>query len=141
MENLFYLTIGDWAGDGHEKNEPYLVRSNKSVGQVREAHFRIKDATGIDIETICSGYGEDTIDQDLVDKIEALGFKLENSSGIGKEVVDVDEMARLWVFLLQKADPELELTFVKQPDYPDLHFYGYDDKGRHIGPVGYGLFQ
>ena len=141
MENLFYLTIGDWAGDGHEKNEPYLVRSNKSVGQVREAHFRIKDATGIDIESVCSGYEEDTISPELVDQIEKLGFELENSSGICKELVDVDEMARLWVFLFRKADPELEIAFVEQPNYPALHFSGCDEKGRHIKSIGYGLFQ
>ena len=99
------------------------------------------DVTGIDIETICSGYEEDTITPELVDQIEKLGFTLENSSGICKEVIDVAEMARLWVFLLKKADPELELSFVEQPRYPNLHFYGFDEKGRHISPVGYGLFQ
>ena len=50
------------------------------------------------------------------------------------------EMARLWIFLLQKADPSLKLE-IKDDDIPNLQFCGADDKGRHIGKVGYGLFS
>lgn len=141
MENLFYLTIGDWSGDGHSQREHFLVRANKSLEQVREAHFLIPEKTGVDIESICSGFEEDTISEELVDKIEDLGFTLENSAGICKEMIEVDEMAHLWTFLLQEADPELEIEFVEQQPHPTLHFHGYDEKGRHIGAVGYGLFQ
>lgn len=57
----FKMTIGDWSDDGHGRYEDFVVRSNVPVEQVREAYFRIKDVTGIDIESICSNYGEDEI--------------------------------------------------------------------------------
>ena len=44
----FRLTIGDWSGDGHGRSEDFLVISNVPVERVREAHYKIRDATGID---------------------------------------------------------------------------------------------
>lgn len=136
----FYITIGDWSCDGHGRSEDFMVSSNMPVEAVREAHYKIKGATGIDIESICSEYEEDEIDEETVVTLKNMGFKFENSSGMGDGIVNVPEMARLWIFLLQKADPTLELKIV-ECDTPRLQFYGFDEKGRHIGGVGYGLFH
>lgn len=136
----FIMTIGDWSGDGHEKSEDFTIESNLPVECVREAHFQIEEATGIKIEDICSAYGEDEILPDIVDRLKGLGFHFDNSTGMGDGIVGVREMARLWIFLLMKADPKLELRLVED-SLPHLHFYGYDEQKRHIGSVGYGLFQ
>lgn len=136
----FRLTIGDWSRDGHGRSEDFLVISNAPVESVREAHYKIKDATGIDIESICSEYEEDEIDGETVEVLKRMGFQFENSSGMGDGIVNVPEMARLWVFLLQKADPTLELSMVED-EIPTLQFYGFDSLGRHIRGVGYGLFH
>ena len=111
----FYMPIGDWSGDGHGAVENFLVSSNKPVAEIREAHYKISEATGIDIEKICNLYEEDCIQPAAQD------------------------MASLWVFLLMKADPSLKLEIIPQ-EYATLPFCGCDDKGRHIGGVGYGLF-
>ncbi len=38
-----------------------------------------------------------------------------------------------------KADPELRLR--PAPDnFQSIHFYGFNEQGRHIGAVGYGLY-
>lgn len=136
----FKMTIGDWSDDGHGRYEDFVVRSNVPVEQVREAHFRIKDVTGIDIESICSNYGEDEIGQDTVEQLQELGFEFENATGMGPGVTNPEEMARLWVFLLQKADPSLDLALVLT-EIPMLHFHGFDNKKRHISSIGYGLFH
>jgi len=136
----FYMTIGDWCGDGHEKSDDFLIESNLPIESVREAHFQIEKATGINIEDICSCYEEDEIDPEIIQELKKLGFHFDNSSGMGDEVTNSEEMARLWVFLLMKADPELKLEFVEET-IPSLHFYGYDSQNRHIGSVGYGLFR
>lgn len=52
----FRLTIGDWSGDGHGKSEDFVISSNAPVEKVREAHYKIEDTTGVDIENI---YSED----------------------------------------------------------------------------------
>lgn len=136
MGTRFYMTIGDWSGDGHEKTEDFLVESNKDIQDVREAHFRIRETTGIDIEKICSHYGEQTIPESTAEKLERLGLTLKNG---GRIIDSPEEMANLWIFLLQKADPELTLRLIPEQTYPMLHFYGVDEKGRSIGAVGYGL--
>ena len=136
----FYLTIGDWSGDGHGRSKDFLIESNVPAETVREVHYKIKDATGVDIESVCSGYEEDEIDGETVAALKAMGFNFENSTGMGDGIVSVSEMARLWLFLLKKADPMLELR-VCDDDIPRLQFYGLDENGRHIGDVGYGLFS
>lgn len=134
MDYKFRMSIGDWSDDGHGKHEDYIIKSNKPVKDVREAHFRIKEVTGIDIDHLCRDYEDSHIPSDVEDKLLAMGFGFEDEG-----CTYPDEFASLWVFLLQKADPGLELKIVND-DIPTLHFYGFDEKRRHIGHVGYGLF-
>lgn len=136
----FYMTIGDWSGDGHGLNRSFLILSNAPVEIVREAHYRIKDVTGVDIEDICSEYEDDVIDAENVQQLQKIGFPFDDIAADGTVCMNAREMARLWLFLLQKANPELRLNFGKREEIPTLHFYGYDEKDRHINFVGYGLF-
>ena len=136
----FRLIIGDWSEGGHGRSKDFIVSSNLPVEIAREAHYKIKDTTGVDIENICSEYEEDEIDEETVDILKDMGFQFENSSGMGDGIVNVSEMARLWIFLLQKADPSLKLEIVDD-DIPNFQFFGVDEKRRHIGSVGYGLFS
>lgn len=134
------LTIGDWSDDGHGRTADFIVNSNLPVEEVREAHFKIQETTGVDIESICSEYEEDEIDEESVEILKDMGFQFSNSTGMGDGITSPAEMARLWVFLLQKAEPNLKLE-IQNDDIPNLHFYGLDEKGRHISSVGYGLFS
>ena len=136
----FCLSIGDWSGDGHGIHKDFIVLSNMPVEVVREAHYKIENETGIRIEEICSEYEEDEIGAEDVRILKELGFEFENSTGMGEGVVNPTEMARLWLFLLQKVNPMLKLEIV-QNDAPSFHFFGFDAHGRHIGFVGYGLFS
>ena len=136
----FYMTIGDWSGDGHNQSEDFLIESNYPVERVREAHFQMENATGINIEEMCSEFEEDEIDLETVRKLKRRGFHFENRSGMGDGIISVPEMARLWVFLLMKTDKDLKLEIIDD-NTPTLHFFGYDEQNRHIGDVGYGLFH
>lgn len=130
------LTIGDWSGDGHERCDEYRYFSNKPIEQVREAHFKIKDATGIDLDNVCNQYGNDTLDKETAGKLRELGYELDESMD---GCISADDMADIWVFLLMTADPELRLE--PAPDeFKPIHFYGFDEQGRHIESVGYGLY-
>lgn len=132
------MTIGDWSGDGHEKAEDYRFWCNKPIEAVREAHFRIKEVTGIDIEHICTGRDGDTVDDATMEKLKGIGFKPDKVLN-ADNLIGIDDMALIWKLLLQKADPELVFVMAKDPFEP-IHFYGPDEKGRRIGSVGYGLF-
>lgn len=150
----FQLPIGDWSGDGHNECKYYHVSSSKPVDEVREAHYKIEEVTGIDIESVVGVYDEPWIEADIVDKLIDIGFYnymsgVEDYSYIEEHVgslsegevdyeVDTEIMAHLWIFLLSKVDSDLELQFEKPVEM--LPFYGFDEKRRHIGQVGYGLF-
>lgn len=130
----FRMSIGDWSDDGHGKHEDFIIESNHPVDVVREAHFRIKEVTGIDIEDFCCDYEDSSVPKEIENKLKDMGFEFEYAG-----TTYAKEMALLWMFLLQKANPELELKIIND-DIPNLHFYGCDKKRRHISFVGYGLF-
>lgn len=136
----FRMSIGDWSDDGHGKHEDFIVESNVPVQTVREVHFSMKDKLGFSIENICSDYEGSMIDSETTKAIMELGYEFEDIDDDDGEVyMYPEEMARLWIFLLQKVDANLELKIIKD-EIPTLHFYGFDNKKRHIGYVGYGLF-
>jgi hypothetical protein len=133
------MSIGDWSDDGHGKYKDFIVQSNMPVEVVREAHFAMNDVTGINIENICNEYEETLVSAETTKIIRDLGFEFDYVDN-GEADVYPEEMAQLWLFLLQKVNPELKLEIIKD-EIPDFHFYGFDAKNRHIGQVGYGLFS
>lgn len=134
----FCMPIGDWSSDGHGAVENFLVSSNKPVAEVREAHYKIPEVTGINIEEICNMYEEDCIQPAVMSKLWDLGWEIKY--GIpDANMPAAQDMANLWAFLLMKADPALKLQIVDE-ESSMLPFYGYDNKGRHISGIGYGLF-
>jgi hypothetical protein len=139
----FNLPIGDWSDDGHGKCDFVFVESNKPVEEVREVHFKIKEVTGIDIHNIANEYDESVIDEDDP-VIEYLKSKEELRRNVeeynGRYYATVDFMSDLWIMLLQDTDPTLKLKKVVAEKIPMLSFFGYDEKKRHIGFVGYGTF-
>ena len=137
MKYIFMMVIGDWSCDGHEKSAAYSILSNKSIEQVRMAHFAIKEKLGFDIEAMCSSYGDDVPTTEQIDTLVSLGIDVPVHAAKG---INAEDMAHIWTALLQEADPELRLTFNDADEKPMLHFYGFDHNGNHIGSVGYGLF-
>jgi len=126
MHYKFSLPIGDWSGDGHNYCDFFPYKSNKPVTAIREAHFKIKDVTGIDIERICSDYRDSSIDEKTRSALLALNPACDViSEWIDFGVSSPRDMANLWAWLLQKADPDLVLISMED-DIPMLPFYGFD---------------
>lgn len=148
--HCFNMPIGDWSGDGHELCDWYLCTAKKPIQEVIGAHYHIAEMTGVNIEAICSACHEDVIDQKTVNALSELGFfqalpnNLEYEITDGTVMADPDFMAHLWVFLLNKTDPGLQIEIPEflwtNDDIPTLTFYGFDEQGRHIGGVGYGCY-
>ena len=136
----FRLSIGDWSGDGHCFHKNFTVASNMPVEFVREVHYKMKERTGIQIEGICSEYEDDKIESEMVQALSEMGFEFGDTIDTNDGAISPEEMARIWIFLLQKTEPTLRLEIVTD-DIPTLHFCGVDNHGRHIGLVGYGLFS
>lgn len=141
---LFNIRIGDWSADGHGMYETYTVSSNKPIEEVRAAHYRILEETGIDMGSMCEDYEDSSIDSTMIDKLKSLGVDVNKidlcfadykEDGVAYAVPYT--LFAIWVHLLNKVDSELKLEHVK---IESLDFYGFKD-GKHIPHVGYGLFS
>lgn len=153
MKYNFKFAIGDWSKDGHGKCDYFVVKSNKPVEEVRESHYKIKNVTGINIDELCSEYGDSAIHNDVYMKLIRLGFDFK-SEGFDVYLEEEEEeeeedleaycnslsYLKLWIFLLKQVDKSLEIEIIKN-DIPMFQFYGYDKERRHIGASGYGLFN
>lgn len=137
----FRLPIGDWSDDGHGKCKYFTITSDKPVEEVREAHFKIEEKTGIDVESICSKYRDSSITVEELDELVKFGVDIEEFDLPYKGMIGVstEGMCHIWVTLLNYVDPKLNLKV--EEELPMLPFYGFDKKKRHIGFVGYGCFH
>lgn len=150
-KNLFYLPIGDWSSDGHRECEKITIEANCTIEELREAHFKIKEVSGVNIEEIANEYECCWIETEVLLKLMDIGLdpqdytdvdvvKEEISKGEFSEVkyfTQPEYMGKLWIDLLNKVDETLEIKEVEDK-IKSISFYGFDEKGRHIGTVGYG---
>jgi len=140
---LIEFPIGDWSKDGHSKCDNYLIKSEKPVQDVREAHFRAPDALGFEIGTICGEYDERSLETEVVDKLREIGYDFES---FGKEIdedgnpdwLSSDQVVDIWTYLLNHIDPSLNLERLVGAT---VNFYGVDEQKRHLKVPGYGLFE
>lgn len=138
----FKIPIGDWSDDGHGRCDYFYATTDKTLQDVREAHFLIREKTGIDVEKICSEYLEYRISKDGINSLKDLGFDFENTENEEDEdgqPLSSEDCCKIWVFLLNRVDSGLNVKLT--PDVEMLVFYGYDEKGRHISCPGYGCFE
>ena len=138
MRHRISFVVGDWSGDGHQMNDSFTIESNKPVDDIREVHFSCIEKCGFDIGDICGDYEECSIDKEIADKIKSLGINIEDFP-YDMSYWGPDEIVNLWVAILNKIDPSLELMVVDDK-IPCMHFSGYDDKERHLNVPGYGCY-
>ena len=142
MSFKFKIAIGDWSGDGHGINEYFKIKSNKSVEEVREAYFKAIQILGKDYpKEICQEYEDDYVSEYDQEELEELGFVFTHyhENTLGLVYPTAKGMLELTLWFLKQGDPDLILK--QEEEVPTLHFYGFDDKERHIGFIGYGLFN
>lgn len=152
MKTKLYLPIGDWSKDGHGECEKYLVETDKTMDDVREAHFNIKEKLGIDIHKFANEYEQNYITNEQCLELVEVGLNINkylSNNYVELTVKDLEkpydyyieaeEIAALWIDLLNKVDYKLNLKLVGDENKIEmLAFYGFDEKKRHIGFVGYG---
>lgn len=150
-KNQFYLPIGDWSNDGHGVCEKVLIESTASLQEIRDAHFKMEEVTGINIHKIANDYEDNTISSDTCLELIELGLDINSLldggyEGLTKEnildeeeyYIDSEGMAKMWVDLLNKTDESLKIVMVAEDEVPMIPFYGFDEQKRHMGFVGYG---
>jgi len=138
----FQLPIGDWSGDGHRQCDWFTIQSNKPVEEVREAHYKAVKLP-LNIEEFQDDYEPPPVSKKEIQAIRDCGLNPDDYLDYYlPEKIRVKSpmaMAQLWIDLIMKADPSIELKLLPEPNM--LPLYGSDSQGRSIGFVGYGLFE
>mgnify|MGYP000709303510 CR=1 FL=1 len=148
------LPIGDWSGDGHSQHTDYLIESNKPVEEVRELYFKACEKLGFTLDgnhelAPCAEYGDNRFPEETLDAL------LEFGVNINKELVaslkeqyedeagyiETEDFCDIVLELIKTQDETLSLKRITEERYPMFQFYGRDNKSRHIGYFGYGLFS
>lgn len=129
----FRIPIGDWSGDGHSQCEWYDATAAIPLDEVRDAYFaakKKKHLEGISPEDFCSEYEDSEVPEDVREQAKAAGYEM-------PEDFHVEEMANYVVWFINQGNPKADVRLEETPE--TLTFYGYDDKNRHIGFIGYGF--
>lgn len=137
--SMFRVAIGDWSGDGHGKNKYFKCSSALPIAEVREAYFAAKAKLPKTVwpEKVCCEYEDSVVSEDVQATVVSLG---------GPEMVEFGDgyvrfMLDLTIWFINHGNPAADVK-VEDEDVKDtLHFYGSDDKGRHISFIGYGMFH
>lgn len=149
----FRIRIGDWSGDGHGMQEPHIVESNKdSIEEIREAYFaaREKLPNCLCPENFMCDFEDGSLPRETYEEARARGYDLlkdrDPSAWVDEaEMLEypdfgAEEMAEYVLWFIKQGDPSIELKLASD-SVQDLSFYGSDEKGRHIGFIGYGLLR
>ena len=131
----FRIPIGDWSDDGHGKCDWVDATAAKPVEGVREAYFAAKKNLPEECcpENFCNEYECPKMSPESRKALKAAGCK------VPKEI-DSDAMAAIVAWFINQGDPKVDVKLNGKP--PEmLPFYGSDNKKRHIGFMGYGLFS
>lgn len=119
MTNYIIFPIGDWSCDGHNSYADFLVRSEKSLEEVREAHFKENEFIG----SLCKEYEDNKIEvQSLYyffikyvceDDSKAIITKLVDS---GISVTNDDESENVKLSLNFDDDDNPQSLIIDSPD-------------------------
>lgn len=140
------LPIGDWSDDGHGKCDWFLIGSNLPVEEVREAYFKACDTLGEDLsDFLCSEYEDYEIPEEKLERLKELNLDISDlidKSYYGEPCFyDRQNFAEFILRALNKlGNKDFAWKFLDE-EAPMIPFYGFDDKKRHIGYFGYGLFS
>lgn len=147
----FKLPIGDWSGDGHNQCEWFTLESNVPVKKLRELYFETKVKTNTSLDgsdwdkmrkfAPCERYTDCIITKE---QIEDLGADPDNYFSEEEDTfteLSSYDFANLFIEYMTTHNEGLILNIIDEDDIPMFPFYGMDEKGRHIGFMGYGLFD
>lgn len=144
----FKLPIGDWSDDGHGKQEIFVVETNKEIEYIREMYFQACNKLGFQLDghhelSPCAEYEDSLIKPETIKALRNFGLKIseEEEKQWTTEYVQYKELCKLVLDFIKTQDEAIEFYIIPEDDMPQFQFYGYDEKKRHIGYFGYGLFD
>jgi hypothetical protein len=160
MTNYIIFPIGDWSGDGHSCCADFLVKSEKTLDEVREVHFKENGFIG----SLCEEYDDNKINihylyeflidyvseneaKEIIEKFVETGMELNDDNETDNIELTFDfekndsqfftiyypnEMLNIWLTILNIIDPTLKLEVASEA----MSYYYIKYKGYPYEPVG-----
>lgn len=119
----YSLMLGDYCGDGHGKFEAFWIQSNKECKDINKAESKVNNIFGFTAYNIFVEYEDNVLKQKHYDKLIELGFKPKES--FDKDSMMPNDLVEVWKFMVETADPELEITILETPERVNVKSMGY----------------
>ena len=141
----FNIAIGDWSDDGHGECRNFLCEADAPIEWLREAYFKLEGILGFKLSDVCGKYREVYMKLEHAERLYELRLisrsQYYNIKSDNPDPISPEEMADIVIAALNMIDGDFKIRHSKpQNRIPDLHFYGFDEHGRHIDFIGYGVF-
>lgn len=147
MDFQFRLPIGDWSKTGHSQCDWFWFNSNKDIMGVRSAYFAAKTKFRAHAPTMICNSSEAYVSAQKAQSLKTIGYNVRSRGWFKIEIMDkinwlpqTKHLADYALWFCMQGDSELELEIIPTPT-DMLPFLGTDNQGRHIGQMGYSLFQ
>lgn len=140
LKTKWELQIGDWSGDGHSQCDDYVIESNFTVQEAREAYFVAKKKyPKICPEKVACEWESSLTIKEAQAWIDAGVLDISKSAEEWVDEFHTDDFALAVLNYIKLGNAEFEFKIIED-DLETFNYYGYDKKKRHIGFFGYGLF-
>lgn len=147
LTNVVSLVVGDRSGDGHDKRETTVLKSNLSGPEIMSAYQKATKKLGFDFITeVCAEYEDRTVPASKLKTLVEHGLVIEDTFAdyeinICKDAVeagddDLSDGVSIWV----DTYVEIFLFIIKLGNQDFEYEYAPDDTS-HLDIGGYGLFE
>ena len=141
-EHVTTLVVGDWSGDGHDKKDMTVIRSNLDSKQIMKAYKKASEKLGFNlIDDVCADYEDRTLYRDqlkaLVENgmnLDVLGFEYDIKEA--QECLDDEDSEG--ISLWGESYRNVFLAIVKMGDNS---FEWEESRGDSLNIGGYGCFD
>lgn len=154
----YYIVLGDWSGDGHDKSEKILIETNVSLENLREAYIRSTNETNMSFEThqlfsqkvnFCTEYAHNILTKLMYETLIKYGCPINDMEidGVGDDPITIDNCEDCYLY----TDSFLNLLmwFISLSIEKDFKWKRVKDEipcfNGHWGPlnstIGYGLYE
>lgn len=120
LNHIVQIEVGDSGGDGHGKHETFTYSCTHDSFEVKQAFKKGTDILGFDITKYCDDYEDNSIPQDVYEKLVELNAIPEWLISYVDEFeeepyVDAETYANIYMLTAQKGLPELRYTMRRNP--------------------------
>lgn len=125
----FQYTVGDWSDDGHGKTDVFILESSVEADVLKEAFTAGVKCIGHDVTSMCEGYEENTIPEEVAQAFIDVGVSLDEADD-GEVWLAPDALMDMIIATIKAGDPTITLEIIRCVDL--VHT---------IGSTGYGCYS